>query len=147
MDRHPDAGMRAVARVRGVREHDSRLGLRRAVDDEREAGRRLSALEDRLAGTGPADGDVGSFLLARAAARALASETSAARAALGAAGTVTTAARTHWQRDRTRLSAVELLLERRAEERRSERERRERAEVDDLVSARWLRARRGGEQS
>ena len=144
MGEHPDAGMRAVARVRGVREQDSRLGLRRAADEEREAGRRLTSVEDRLAKATPTDGDLASFLLTRASARALASEAALAREALAAAGNVATLARTHWQRDKTRLSAVELLLERRAEERRAELVRRETAEIDDLVAVRWLHARRSG---
>ena len=144
MGEHPDAGMRAVARVRGVREQDSRLGLRRAADDEREAGRRLAAVEARLSEARPADGDLAGFLLTRATAQALASEATLARDALAAAGTVVTSARSHWQRDKTRLSAVELLLERRAAERRAERIRRETAEIDDLVAARWLHTRRGG---
>lgn len=145
-DGHPDAGMLAVARVRGVREQDSRLGLRRAVDDEREAARRLDAVRERLDAAEVAPhGSLAGFLTARATGTALAEETALADTALGVAGTVRAAARDHWQRDRTRLAAVELLLERREEARRAERARREAAEIDDLVAARWLRARRGGE--
>ena len=143
-DGHPDAGMLAVARVRGVREQDSRLGLRQAATDEREAGRRLDAVNHRLAtvSSAPTPDDLAGFLAVRATATALAGEASAARDALAVAGTVTTSAREHWQRDATRLSAVELLLERRTEARRAERTRRERVETDDLVASRWLRARR-----
>lgn len=145
-DGHPDAGMLAVARVRGVREQDSKLGLRRAVEDEREAARRLDAVRARLGTAEIApDGSLAGFLSARAAGTALAQETALADAALGVAGTVRAAAREHWQRDRTRLAAVELLLERRQEARRVERARREAAEIDDLVAARWLRAHPGGE--
>lgn len=144
-DGHPDAGMLAVARVRGVREQDSRLGLRQAAADEREAGRRLDAVTERLAAAGETGStDVAAYLLARVSATALAQETGTARAALATAGTVTAAARDHWQRDRTRLAAVELLLERREELRRAERARRETAELDDLTASRWLRARRAG---
>lgn len=141
-DNDPDAGMRAVARVRGVREQDGRLGLARAAADEREAARRLQAVRDRLAAlSDPAVADPAAYAASRAAASSVAIELATARAALASAGTVTAAAREHWQRDKTRLSAVELLLERRAEERRAEQLRRERAEVDDLVATRWLRAR------
>jgi flagellar FliJ protein len=140
---HPDAGMLAVARVRGVREQDSRLGLRQAAADEREAGRRRDAVAARLAEADTApEGDLATFLAARAGGSALAAETARADGALSVAGTVTGSARDHWQRDRTRLAAVELLLERRAAARLAERTRRETAEVDDLVAARWLRARR-----
>ncbi|WP_374454278.1 flagellar FliJ family protein [Nocardioides sp.] len=141
-DHDPDAGMRAVARVRGVREQDSRLGLTRAAADEREARRRLDAVGARLAtATDPEAIDPAGFATARVVAAALATELTASEAALASATTVTTVAREHWQRDKTRLSAVELLLERRAEERRAERARRERVEVDDLVAVRWLRSR------
>lgn len=141
-DQDPDAGMRAVARVRGVREQDSRLGVARAAADEREAVRRLDAAVALLAATSDAgDADPASYGAARHAAAAVAAHVAASRAALTSATTLTAVAREHWQRDRTRLSAVELLLERRGERRRAERERRERVEVDDLVAARWLRTR------
>jgi hypothetical protein len=139
--------MRAVARVRGVREQDSRLGLRRAIADEHEARGRVVALEATLRRPGVVAGDVATFLTARAAEGALAEEASRARQAAEAAGTVSATALAHWQQDRTRLAAVELLLERRAERRRAERARRETAEIDDLTAVRWQRARRGGEQS
>lgn len=142
-DQDPDAGMRAVARVRGVREQDSRLGLARAAADERAARRRLDAAGARLAATGASvPSDPASFGAARHAVAALAADVTASRAALASATTVAALAREHWQRDRTRLSAVELLLERRAERRLAERLRRERVEVDDLVAARWLRRAR-----
>ena len=141
-DTDPDAGMRAVARVRGVREQDSRLGVARAAADERESARRLEAVVARLASaSAPPVADPGAYAVARRAAAALAADVTASRAALASAATLATLAREHWQRDRTRLSAVELLLERRAEHRRAERLRRERVEVDDLVAARWMRAR------
>ena len=139
---HPDAGMRAVARVRGVRERDSRLGLRRAVADEREAWRRVAAVEERLASARATDGHLASFLAVRAAGAALAHEARLARESADTAHTVAESAREYWQRDKTRLSAVELLLERRAEARRAERVRREVAELDDLASVRWTRRRR-----
>lgn len=141
-DQDPDAGMRAVARVRGVREQDSRLGLARAAADEREARRRLEAVGAHLAATrDPGTADPAAWVAARRTAAAVAADVTASRAAVASATTLTAVAREHWQRDRTRLAAVELLLERRAETRRAERLRRERVEVDDLVSARWLRVR------
>ena len=141
-DHDPDAGMRAVARVRGVREQDSRLGLSRAAADEREAGRRAAAVREQLAThVLPETADPSGFALGRVVAAGMVAQVAAADRALAVAGTVTTAAREHWQRDRTRLSAVELLLERREAGRRAERLHRETREVDDLVSARWLQAR------
>ena len=141
-DTDPDAGMRAVARVRGVREQDSRLGLAQAAADLREAVRRFDAMVDRLSSSSaPSVADPASFNAARLAAAGVAAEVTASRAAMAASSTLAAVAREHWQHDRTRLSAVELLLERREEHRRAERLRRERVEVDDLVATRWLRAR------
>lgn len=139
MNDRPDSGLRAVARVRGVRELDSRLGLRHALAEESSAASRVTAIEATLGSRVFRDGDVASFLAVQASGRALAADASRAREALATARTVTTAAQDHWQDDRTRLRAVEWLLERRAEERRQERERREVREIDDLVAARWLR--------
>lgn len=142
-DNDPDAGMRAVARVRSVREQDSRLGLGRAAADEREAARRLDAVRAQLATASvPESADPARFALGRLAVAAIAADVTVAGEALTTAGNVTAAARAHWQHDKTRLSAVELLLERREEERLAERQRRETADVDDLVATRWLRNRR-----
>ena len=140
-----DPGLRAVARVRGVREQDSRLGLQQAVAEEHEAGRHLTLLEDRLASADDGTGaDLATFLAVRVGHQALAADIARSRMAVAAARTVTASARDHWQRDKTRLSAVELLLERRAEERRAERARREARELDDVVAQRWLRRRATG---
>ncbi|MFC0223017.1 flagellar FliJ family protein, partial [Nocardioides zeicaulis] len=106
------------------------------------AEQRLDDATARLAAASdPVGVDPATFATARVAAAGTASEVIALRAAVATAVTFTTSAREHWQRDRTRLAAVELLLERRGERRREERARRERVEVDDLVAARWLRAR------
>lgn len=148
VQREDDAGMRAVARVRGVREQDSRLGLTRATADEREAVRRLAAAESTLTGAAAQVWvDLPGYLAARSAAAALAADASRARRDLAVAGTVSDAAREHWLRDRTRLSAVELLLQRRAERRAAERDRREHAEADELATVRWLRFRREGDRA
>jgi flagellar protein FliJ len=145
-DQDPDAGMRAVSRVRGVREQDSRLGLARAAAEELEASRALAAAHERLETmTAPAVVDPVGFATARVAAADAAATIAASRAALASFTTFTAVAREHWQRDRTRLDAVELLLERRAEQRREDRDRRERVELDDLTAVRWLRARRDSE--
>ncbi|SEB89471.1 flagellar export protein FliJ [Nocardioides exalbidus] len=145
-DSDPDAGMRAVARVRGVREHDSRLGLASAAADELEAARRLDAAGVRLAAMAhPAVTDPAGFAAARLASADAVAAIAASRASLASFTTFAAVAREHWQRDRARLDAVELLLERRVEQRREERLRRERVEIDDLVAARWLRARRGAD--
>ena len=57
--------------------------------------------------------------------------------------TITESAREHWQRDKTRLSAVELLLERRARRAARRAARREARELDDIAGQRWQRQHGG----
>lgn len=62
-----------------------------------------------------------------------------AEEAVAAATRISGTAHAHWVQDRTRLKAVELLLERRAEERRAEAVRREDRELDDVSARLWSR--------
>jgi flagellar export protein FliJ len=141
---HPDAGMLAVARVRAVRERDSRLGLQQAMDEQRRHETHLVELGSRLDEALRFDGgSVAAFLHVRAGYRALTEQITEVTSELQSARTITESARAHWQRDKTRLSAVELLLERRAEERRAELRRREARELDDIVTQRWRRQNGG----
>ncbi len=55
---------------------------------------------------------------------------------------VTESAREHWQSDKTRLNAVEMLLDRRAAERAAAADRVEAKELDDIGARLWLRRRR-----
>jgi len=144
MSNHPDAGMLAVARVRAVRERDSRLGLMQAMEEQRRRQTYLADLGRRLDEALRFDGGtVASFLNVRAGYQALAEEIATATADLESARTITDSARDHWRRDKTRLSAVELLLERRADERRAERARLEARELDDIAGQRWQRQNGG----
>jgi hypothetical protein len=135
----PDAGLRAVARVRAIRERDSLLGLQTSLAEEQQAQQRVIGLEGRLATWSAPEGATSTFLAARAAGLALAVEARLAHTAAETAHTFTLASQDHWRRDKTRLSAVERLLERRATERRAEAARREARESDELASVRWLR--------
>ena len=134
-----DAGLRAVARVRAIRERDSLLGLQASLAEEQQAQERVVGLEGRLASWSAPEGTTSAFLAARASGLALAQEARLARTAARTAHTLTLASQDHWRRDKTRLSAVERLLERRAAERRAESARREARESDELASVRWLR--------
>jgi hypothetical protein len=130
-----DAGMLAVARVRGAREQDSRIGLQQAAAEQRQREAdvaRLRADLERMAGD---------FVLRHTFVRAAAESVLAAETEAGTAARLTALARSHWQADKTRLSAVQMLLERRAEERRVERDRREARDLDEVVSQQWLRQR------
>lgn len=140
--RHPDdAGLHAVARVRGVREQDSRTGLQQAhlelAAAEAEVGRLQEALGDAAAA--PAPSEAVAWAAARATLVALGSRASAAREGAAMSRTVAEAALARWQSDRSRLQAVELLLDRRAAERRSEAARAEARELDDLATQRHVR--------
>lgn len=140
--RHPDdAGLHAVARVRGVREQDSRTGLQQANRELAEASGRVAELEEsvrRAADVAPSSG-ADSWVAARATLVALSSRITAAREGVSMSRTVAEAALARWQSDRARLEAVELLLERRAADRRTDAARAAARELDDLAAQRHAR--------
>lgn len=135
-----DRGLRAVARVRGVREHDSRLGLQMALAEQQALEERASALNDRLAAL-PGDAAVtpAELLIFRAGTAALGAHLRDAREEAASHHAVVEGARARWHADKAQLSAVENLLERRAVRRRAERAKAEAKELDDLASVRWAR--------
>lgn len=137
-----DAGMRAVARVRGVRESDSRIGLQTALREHRVAQERVTELRGRLsAGAGFAAGSAAEFVVLRDSLAALGTVLVAAQDAADQAQSIRETALARWQQDKTRLAAIEMLLERRAVTRRAERARAEATELDDLAAQGWLRDR------
>lgn len=137
-----DRGINAVRRVRSVREQDSRLGLQQAVTERRTAGARVSDLRGKLiAADSFASGTSASFLAARTALTSLTGALSDAQQRWETSRTVTEAAQDRWRHDRTRLAAIDLLLERRAEVRRAERARLDARQLDELAVQRWLRRR------
>ncbi|MDT0200799.1 flagellar FliJ family protein [Nocardioides sp. AE5] len=146
--RQADAGMRAVARVRGVREQDARLGLTAALAERRQCEQRVADVRRRLtAGDGFSAGTGAELATRRATMTSLGEELRSAEEALATAHRLATVAQGHWSEAKTRLSAVEMLLERRAAERRVERARREAAELDDIAGQLvQRRARSGGER-
>ena len=140
-----DAGLRAVGRVRGVREQDSRIGLQQAIGEQRANEERALELRRRLEGatefgTGPS----GSFLALRASLDALGTVLRTAEEETAASRRISEAAYARWQVDRARLSAVEVLVERRAEARRSEAARREARDLDEIAAQLWQRSATGG---
>lgn len=140
-----DAGLGAVARVRGAREQDSRIGLQQAMADLRDREARVADLRRQLALVQEPDvSTVADFVLHHERVRAFVQSVEAAAEDARAAAAVAASARAHWQVDKTRLSAVEMLLERRAEERRTEDRRREDRDLDEVVTQQWLRARAAG---
>ncbi|WGY01194.1 flagellar FliJ family protein [Nocardioides sp. QY071] len=138
-----DRGLAAVARIREVRETDSRIGLQRVLAEEAALVGRLASLESTIASAPvPATTTVSALVAARthlAHAGILVGET---RDRVATAEVVTADARARWGSDRARLAAVEHLLERRAARRRTEAERRAARDADDLAAQRWARGER-----
>jgi len=135
-----DAGMHAVARVRAMREQDSRIGLQQALREHRVHESRTADLRHRVENAGTfAAGSAASFLALRASLDALGQVLLAAEEETAASRVISEAAYSRWQQDKTRLSAVEVLLERRAAERRAEASRREARELDEVAGQLWQR--------
>ncbi|MGA8257248.1 MAG: flagellar FliJ family protein [Nocardioides sp.] len=134
-----DRGLRAVARVREVRERDSRIGLQQALHEERTAGDQVARIDAALAAHRDPEGAAGHFVAVREMLVGQHEVIRAARDQLAAAQVVALDAGARWRSDRSRLDAVESLLARRAAERLAERLRREVVELDDIAAQRWLR--------
>lgn len=143
MTAHPaDRGLRAVRRVREARERDSRIGLQQALSTARRRESEAEVLRARLAdapafGWGTAGEYLAHTQLVRGLAEAVAAKDEEVRRSTLVAGE----ARRRWALDRQAVRTVELLLERRAQERRQESARREAAGLDDLAAQGWLRRR------
>jgi flagellar protein FliJ len=139
-----DAGMRAVARVRAVREQDSRIGLQQALGELRLHEGRAADLRHRVENADAfAAGSAASFVALRASLDALGQVLRAAEEDTATSRTISEAAYTRWQEDKTRLSAVEVLLERRAADRRTQASRREARELDEVAVQLWQRRESG----
>ncbi|MBJ7359161.1 hypothetical protein [Nocardioides sp.] len=141
----PDRGLRAVARVREVRERDSRLGLLRASEEHRAQEQRAEELDQtvrlRAADGAPQGQGLPQWAEQRRALMALAAAAGRAHADAEAAARLKASAHEHWQRDRARLGAVEHLLGLRAQARHEELERAAARELDDIGGQAWLRRR------
>jgi flagellar export protein FliJ len=144
--RRPETdGLRAVARVRRVREQDSRAGLQQAIREVGEAQGRLSALEARLAAGVSSDvDDLSTFVAARTHLLSVERAATAAQAGLVTARNLAHSAQAHWQHDKSRLKAIEMLQERRADEARAEEQRAEARELDEISTQLWVRRNGNG---
>ena len=135
-----DRGLRAVRRVREARERDSRIGLQQALAAARQREVDAEHARERLAtapgfGTGSAQAFQAHTLFVSGLADAVRQKDEL----LITSRTVAEESKRRWARDRQAVRTVELLLERRAEERRQDRLRREAADLDELASQAWLR--------
>ncbi|WP_248580340.1 flagellar FliJ family protein [Nocardioides sp. InS609-2] len=143
-----DAGLHAVARVREVRERDSRHGLTTAISDHATVETGVRTLETQLAAQpGFVSGSSVTYLADRTHALAMGEALIGRREDLRVSASVMAAATAHWRADRSRLEAVSMLLERRAEERRAERARTEATHLDDIATQGWLRRRQGMDEA
>jgi flagellar biosynthesis chaperone FliJ len=134
------AGLRAVARVRAVRERDSRIGLQQALREQRLHADRAAEARHRIENAESFSScSAASFLALRASLDALGEVLRDADEQAATSRTVSEAAYGHWLRDKTRLSAVELLLERREELRRVEALRLGARDLDELAAQMWQR--------
>ena len=135
-----DRGLHAVARVREVRERDSRAGLLQALGNVRTREAELAAREQALAEASARPwGSLDEYAATRPFLEATAQAVREAQQRLAASTTVATEARSRWQADKTRVRAIEHLLEVGAERARAEALRAEARETDDIVGARWGR--------
>src|SRR4051794_38963373 len=109
-----DAGLLAVARVRRVRETDSRIGLQTALAEQRAAQARVDELRRKLSAADRfADGSATEFVALRGSLEVLGMVLVAAAAELDQTRTISLAALEAWKIERARLAAIEGLLERR----------------------------------
>ena len=148
MSTRKDSHLRVVARVRSVRERDSRIGLVTALTEERTAAARVDTLQEGLTSMPPHTvGDVVAFSYRQQQVDSIGRALMAARSAQQAAAVVALSARQHWETDRTSLAAVQSLIERREAARRQELQRREAREMDAVAEEMWRRKGDGEDAS
>ena len=139
-----DRGIRAVARVRAVREKDSQIGLQQALREQRLHEDRATELRGRVEQHQSFElGSAASFLALRASLDALGQVLRSTETDVTTSRTISEAAYGRWQQDRARLSAVEVLLERRDRVRREEAARHEARELDEIAGQLWRRRSSG----
>ncbi|UDY24066.1 flagellar export protein FliJ [Nocardioides sp. Kera G14] len=146
-----DRGLSAVARVRGVKESESLLVLQHALIEQREREERLAQLQAQLRAAAALEAEIlgagtpGALLTLQMNLGQLNDSIQQARSEIAVAEHITESARSRWESDKTQLSAVEQLLERRADERRVERDRLIAKDADDLAGQAWARNREAGD--
>lgn len=133
-------GLAAVRRVRAARERDSRIGLQQALATRRERDAQAEQARVRVEREPSFEnGSAALFLRHRSLMATLVESHVQKQTAAASSRTVAEESQWRWQRDRTAVRAVELLLERRAEERRAELVRLEVRELDDIAGQAWQR--------
>jgi flagellar protein FliJ len=129
-----------VARVRKVREEDSRYGVQLANHEVHEARVRLQSLDQRLTDHGQRPvTSPGELISLRTGLLALGDAVRDAQAEVESAELLAVSAQERWQQDRLRLRTIEMLQERRAEAARVERLRAEAKVQDEVATQLWRR--------
>ena len=137
-----DRALVAVRRVRAAREQDSRLGLARALAERARREEAAAQAADRLTAAEPfSAGNVEDFHTSAAQGAYLAADLADARNSAARSGTIAAEAGRRWQQDRRATRVVELLLGRRAEQRRLDQARADARELDEIAGRAWLRSR------
>lgn len=137
-----DRGLHAVARVREVRERDSRLGLQQALlSAQRREQEAVQVVRDLDQAPPFSEGGVAEFTASRQWLAGMAVRVRLVQDQACSSAVVAEQARRHWQSDKTRLRAVEYLLEKRAEARAVDLARKDAVELDDVAARLWLRRR------
>ena len=135
-----DRGLRAVARVREVRERDSRIGLLTALGRVRDQEARVDSLGHALDEAAARSFDtLTEFTASRGMLKAMAESLAQAQHDLESRRVVALQAHTRWQADKAAVKAIEHLLDERARVRAEEAARAEGREIDDIVSRLHLR--------
>jgi flagellar biosynthesis chaperone FliJ len=130
----------AVARVRRVHERDSLLGLQQARREADEAHRLMIGLRAQLdAPATPGAEGLAAFVSRRTAMLAVERAASEAAEAHEAARGIAESAHCHWQADRVRLEAIEMLQERREAHERAVLDRAEATRGDEVATQLWSR--------
>lgn len=134
-----------VVRVRTIRERDSRIGFATALEEEHRAAAKVTRIEELLATLAqPPVEDLAGFAARQHTATALGEALAHARAELASTHRITLAARDRWRSDRSRLAAVESLVERRTAARNEVARRRETRELDAIAEDLWRRTHHEG---
>jgi flagellar protein FliJ len=136
MKTNDDRGMKAVARVREVRERDSRIGLLQALETVRQREERLAELQRALTEAQDREtGSVDDFVVARSLLTSMAVAVREAERGVETARTIATEAQSRWQSDKARLRAIRHLIKERALQRADHVRRAEVREIDDIVGS------------
>jgi flagellar FliJ protein len=133
-------GLKAVERVRSLRENDARHGVAEAMNDLRSAQAERDRLDAALGHAGQFDhGPAGQFRIHRRDLATRADDAKAARVVVEGKQLLADDARARWVDASNRLQVVTDLIERRDVAHRSELDRAEARGLEDIASTAWLR--------